>query len=408
MMVLPPKTLAARRSLGIIIAMAGIACTRQPAPTPVPTSPAAVPATPSPAAAAPAGVAPPMAMDTRPSVPLNVPRLGAPRADDVRRLLSTLSADSMEGRGTGTAGSARAARFIADRMAAAGLIPAGDSGFFQRVPMRVARSQRTGRLAAMAVRTWADFNALPPDQRVIGVNVVAILPGTDSALRTQAILVDAHYDHLGIGPAVNGDSIYNGADDDGSGTVAVMEIARILAQQGGNKRTIIFAATTGEEVGLVGTNWYIAYPPFPLAQTVANFEIEMIGRPDSLSGGAGKGWLTGYGFSTMGPLLAAAGIPVVADPRPDQQFFQRSDNIAFARLGIVAHTWSSYNLHDDYHRPTDDVSRVDFGHMAALIDAGARAVWVLANGELPKWNPGAQPAGRAARPIPPPVRPPLR
>jgi peptidase M28-like protein len=335
-----------------------------------------------------------------------VPRLDVPRPEDVRQLLGALSADSMEGRGTGARGSARAARLIADRLAAAGLVPAGDSGFFQRVPMRFAVSQRSGRLSASAVRTWADFNALPSDQRTIGVNVVGILPGTDSTLRSQAILVDAHYDHLGIGRAENGDSIYNGADDDGSGTVAVMEIARILAAQGGNKRTIIFAATTGEEVGLVGTNWYIAYPPFPLAQTVANFEIEMIGRPDPLSGGAGTGWLTGYGLSTMGPMLAAAGIPVVADPRPDQQFFQRSDNIAFARLGIVAHTWSSFNLHDDYHQLTDDVSKVDFEHMARLIDAAARAVWVLANGETAKWNPGAQPAARPTRLVQPPTRPP--
>jgi Zn-dependent M28 family amino/carboxypeptidase len=240
------------------------------------------------------------------------------------------------------------------------------------------------------------------------VNVVGILPGTDSVLRSEAILVDAHYDHVGIGRAVNGDSIYNGADDDGSGTVTVMEVARIIAAHGGNRRTIIFAATTGEEVGLVGTNWYIAHPPFPLAQTVANFEIEMIGRPDSLSGGAGKGWLTGYDLSTMGPMLAAAGIPVVADPRPDQNFFQRSDNIAFARLGIVAHTWSSFNLHTDYHQPSDEVDKVDFDHMAKLIDGAARGVWVLANGPVPMWNAGSQPAARPARPVSPPARPPVR
>jgi hypothetical protein len=334
----------------------------------------------------------------------DVPALTRSTSEDARQLLGALAADSMEGRGTGTPGSARAARFIAGQMAAAGLVPAGDSGYFQRVPMRLAVNQRSGRLSAAAVRTWAEYNALPPDQRTIGVNVVGMLPGTDSLLRSQAILVDAHYDHLGIGRAVNGDSVYNGADDDGSGTVAVMEIARVLAAQGGNKRTIIFAATTGEEVGLVGTNWYIAYPPFPLAQTVANFEIEMIGRPDPLSGGAGTGWLTGYGFSSMGPMLAAAGIPVVADPRPDQQFFQRSDNIAFARLGIVAHTWSSFNLHGDYHQLSDDVSRIDFDHMSRLIDAGARSVWVLANGDVPTWNPGAQPAARAARPVQPPVK----
>jgi hypothetical protein len=312
----------------------------------------------------------------------------------------------MEGRATGAPGSARAARYIAQQLAAAGLVPAGDSAFFQRVPMRYAPRPGGGRPRAAAVRTWAHYNALPASERTVGVNVVGILPGTDSVLRSEAILVDAHYDHVGIGDAVNGDSVYNGADDDASGTVAVMEIARILAARGGNRRTIIFAATTGEEVGLIGTNWYIAQPPFPLSQTVANFEIEMIGRPDSLSGGTGKGWLTGYGLSTMGPMLAAAGVPVVADARPDQNFFQRSDNIAFARLGIVAHTLSSFNLHPDYHRPSDDVSRVDFDHMAKVIDGAARAVWVLANGPAPVWNQGGQPAARPARPVVPPALPP--
>ena len=367
-----------------------------PSPVSVPSAPAGN----SPAAPAPA----PAIAAQKPGViaPLAVPSLVSSRPADIRALLSALAADSMEGRATGAPGSARAARFIARQMAAARLTAAGDSGFFQRVPMRYA-PRAGGAPRAQAVRTWAHFNALPETERVIGVNVVGILPGTDSLLRSEAVLVDAHYDHVGIGPAVNGDSIYNGADDDGSGTVAVIEIARILAAQGTNRRTIIFAAMTGEEVGLVGTNWYIAHPPFPLAQTVANFEIEMIGRPDSLSGGAGKGWLTGHGRSTMGPMLAAAGVPVVADPRPNQNFFERSDNIAFARLGIVAHTWSSFNLHTDYHRPSDEVDRVDFDHMARLVDAAARAVWVLANGPVPEWNPGGQPAARPARAVVPPL-----
>lgn len=338
--------------------------------------------------------------------PLEVPALEEARPDALRALLAILAADSMEGRATGARGSARAARFLADRMAAAGLIPAGDSAYFQRVPMRLVTPRPDARPRAAAVRTWAHYNALPAAERVIGVNVIGILPGTDSVLRSEAILVDAHYDHVGIGAAVNGDSIYNGADDDGSGTVTVIEVARIIAAQGGNRRTIIFAAMTGEEVGLIGTNWYIAHPPFPLAQTVANFEIEMIGRPDSLSGGTGKGWLTGYDRSTMGPMLAAAGIPIVADPRPSQNFFERSDNIAFARLGMVAHTLSSFNLHGDYHQPSDDVTKVDFEHMARLVDGAARAVWVLANGPVPVWNAGGQPAGRPARPVAPPARPP--
>jgi len=124
---------------------------------------------------------------------------------------------------------------------------------------------------------------------------------------------------------------------------------------------------------------------------VANLEIEMIGRPDSLAGGVGRAWLTGYERSTMGEMLAAAGIPIVPDRRPQQNFFMRSDNIAFARMGIPAHTLSSFNLHDDYHQVTDEVGAVDLEHMAAVIDAAVKAVGLLANGPAIVWKPGGKP-----------------
>lgn len=301
-------------------------------------------------------------------------------------MLGALSADSMEGRGTGTRGSERAATFIAREMQRAGLQPAGDSGFLQRVPMA-----RTSNGRIRLLDSFADLDTVPASRRVTGANVVGLLPGADSTLSTQAILVDAHYDHLGIGTPVDGDSIYNGADDDASGTVAVLEIARALSQGLRPRRTIVFLATTGEEVGLLGTRWYIRHPVVPLDQTVANLEIEMIGRPDSLAGGPGRAWLTGYERSTMGPMFAAAGLPIVPDKRPDQQFFMRSDNIAFAKRGIVAQTLSTFNLHSDYHRPSDEVSKVDPQHMAQVIAAAAKAVRLLADGPPPQWNPGLKP-----------------
>jgi Zn-dependent M28 family amino/carboxypeptidase len=248
-------------------------------------------------------------------------------------------------------------------------------------------------LAPGATGRVARANILFSNQAAPTRNVAGILRGTDPGLRSEYILVDAHYDHVGIGTPVNGDSIFNGADDDASGTVAVIEIARALVKSP-PRRSVIFIATTGEERGLIGTNYFIANPLVPLAQIVANFEIEMIGRPDSLAGGPGKGWLTGYERSTMGESLAKAGIPVVLDPRPEQSFFTRSDNIAFARMGIVAHTYSSFNLHTDYHRPSDDVDKVDFPHMTALINASIRAVDFLANGPKQTWHPGGQPVGR--------------
>lgn len=294
---------------------------------------------------------------------------------NVERLLRTLAHDTMEGRGTATVGEERASRFIAAEMQRIGLEPMGDEGFFQRVPM------------AMLV-----------DSARLGRNVVGMIPGSDQKLKNEVILVMAHYDHLGIrGPGINGDSIYNGADDDASGVVAVLEIARALRQGKGPKRTVIFATMTGEEMGLLGTRWFINNPPVPLTTVVAGFEIEMIGRPDSLAGGFGKAWLTGYDRSTMGDMLKANGIPIVADPRPNQGFFQRSDNYAFAQMGIVAHTLSTFNLHTDYHRPSDDAEKVDFDHMTAVIKAAASAVGHLANGSTPEWHPGGRPTPPAAR-----------
>ena len=323
---------------------------------------------------------------------------------DVRRLLTSLAHDSLEGRGTATRGSLKAATLIAAEMRAIGLEPAGDSGYFQRVSVAMVSAQaRDGSMRERPVlfSSFATRDTMPAEKRRTAVNVVGVLRGTDPVLRDSVVLIDAHYDHLGIGQPVAGDSIYNGADDDASGVVAVLEIARAMAQGPPPKRTMIFAATTGEEVGLLGTRWYIQHPVAPIASMTANLEIEMIGRPDSLAGGMGRGWLTGFERSTMGEMFAAAGLPIVADARLDQRFFERSDNIAFARAGVPAHTLSSYNMHTDYHRPSDDASHVDFAHMTGLIRAGAAAGRLLADGPSPRWRAD----GRPVQPQPQAVRP---
>ena len=309
---------------------------------------------------------------------------------DVRRVLGALADDSMEGRATGSRGSARAARFIADEFKRYGVQPAGDSGYFQRVP--VAYSSREANRRIRLLPSLAARDTIAVDLRASAVNVVGIIPGSDPVLRDQVVLIDAHYDHLGLRANASGDSIYNGADDDASGVVAVLEIARALAAGPAPKRTVVFAATTGEEVGLLGTRWYIDHPVRPLDAMVANLEIEMIGRPDSLAGGSGKGWLTGFERSTMGEMFAKAGLPIVADRRLDQQFFMRSDNIAFAQRGIVAHTLSSYNMHVEYHQPNDDVAHVDFAHMTSLIDVAVRAARLLVDTPTKlEWKPGGRP-----------------
>ncbi|MBW3630687.1 MAG: M20/M25/M40 family metallo-hydrolase, partial [Gemmatimonadetes bacterium] len=246
------------------------------------------------------------------------------------------------------------------------------------------------------LESWTALDSLPPERRVRAPNVVGIIAGSDPALRNEAIVVAAHYDHLGVGRPLNGDSIYNGADDDATGVATVLAIARELSQGSPPKRTVVVLLTTGEEVGLLGTRWYIAHPRVPLARTVAEFEVEMVGRPDPLVQGAGRAWLTGYERSTMGERLAADGVPIVADPRPTQQFFQRSDNIAFACRGIPAHTLSTFGLHQDYHTPDDEVDRIDFPHMARVVDSAISAVRLLAEGPAPTWKPGGSPVGDAA------------
>jgi len=312
------------------------------------------------------------------------------RAADVRAVEYALADDSMEGRNTGRPGSMKAARFIARQFADAHLEPAGDSGYFQRVPMRDG-GVRNGLRRARGLPSFADLDTVPAEQRLYGGNVVGVLPGSDPTLRNEVVLVDAHYDHLGVGAPEHGDSIYNGADDDASGTTAVITIAKAIAAGAHPKRTIVFLTTTGEETGLIGTRWYIAHPVRPLDKTVANLEIEMIGRPDSLAGGPGRAWLTGYDRSTMGDALRARGIPIVADPRPAQCFFERSDNIAFAYLGIPAHTLSTFNLHADYHHASDEADRLDYEHMARVIASAVDAVRILADGPHPEWKGAGRP-----------------
>jgi Zn-dependent M28 family amino/carboxypeptidase len=211
------------------------------------------------------------------------------------------------------------------------------------------------------------------------------------------VVLGAHYDHVGVGKPVAGDSIYNGADDDASGVAAVLAAAQALAKAP-PKRSVIFLLTSGEEFGVLGTQWYLTRPTFPLARTIADLQVEMVGRPDSLVGGVGKLWLTGYERSTMGDSFAKAGIPIVADPRPDFRFFERSDNIVFALRGIPAHTLSSFSLHSDYHQPSDEVERIDFAHLAQAAEVVVRATRLLADQPAPRWHPGGRPTPSTPQP----------
>jgi Zn-dependent M28 family amino/carboxypeptidase len=195
-----------------------------------------------------------------------------------------------------------------------------------------------------------------------------------------------------VGKPVDGDGIYNGADDDASGCVAVLQLARALARGLRPRRTVVFAFFGSEETGGQGDQYFLEHPPVPLANIVANLEFEMIGRPDPAVK-PDQLWLTGYHLSNLGPQLALHGAKLVADPHPAQQFFQRSDNYALAQKGIIAHTVSSYGLHRDYHRPSDDISRIDFAHMEQAIQSMIVPLKWLANSTFkPLWAEGRKPS----------------
>lgn len=235
-------------------------------------------------------------------------------------------------------------------------------------------------------------------------NVIGYLPGVGTPenpdLAEEVVVLTAHYDHLGQralrpGEDPETDTIYNGADDDGTGVVTVLELAEALAHGARPARTVVVMLVTGEEKGLLGTYHYLEAPLFSLENTVCNLNFEMLGRPDDLAGGPGKLWLSGYERSNLGDALAARKVPVVADPRPEQNFFQRSDNYAFARLGIVAQTLSSYNMHEEYHTVDDDADAVDYAHMQEAVRSCLVATLLMTSGELaPSWLPGGDPSQR--------------
>jgi hypothetical protein len=220
-------------------------------------------------------------------------------------------------------------------------------------------------------------------------NAVGKIAGLDP--KAGVILLTAHLDHLGVGAAVNGDSVYNGADDDASGTTAVLELARALASGPRPHRTVIFALFGSEEAGGLGSTWFQGHPPVPLDRIAANLEFEMLGRADPKYS-KDTLWLTGWERSNLGPSLAAHGAKLEPDKRPEERFFMRSDNIVLAKKGVVAQTVSSYGMHKDYHQPSDDLAHIDFQHMTVAIGSMIRPVqWLVNSGFTPKWNVGGKP-----------------
>ena len=221
-------------------------------------------------------------------------------------------------------------------------------------------------------------------------NAAARLRGSGKQDKDDIVLLSAHLDHLGARDT-GAERIYNGADDDASGSTAVLALAEALAKGPALKRTVVFAWFGSEEAGGYGARYFVEKPVIPLEKIVANLEFEMIGRPDP--GIAPHTlWLTGWERTNLGPQLAAHGARLVADPHPAENFFARSDNYTLARRGIVAQTVSSFGLHADYHQPSDKLERIDFAHMTAAIQSLLMPVRWLADSDFrPAWTAGGKP-----------------
>jgi aminopeptidase YwaD len=227
-------------------------------------------------------------------------------------------------------------------------------------------------------------------------NAIARLKGSDPKMADEVILLTSHLDHLGV-RGTGADTINNGADDDASGTTAVLVLAEALASGKRPKRTVVFACFGSEESGGAGARDFLDHPPMPIDRIVANLEFEMIGRPDPMVPPHSL-WLTGYERTNLGPELAKQGAKIVQDPHPDQNFFSRSDNIQLAYRGVIAQTVSSFNLHKEYHTPADDLSHIDFAHMVDSIESMlAPVLWLSNSGFKPEWKEGMKPAPRGGR-----------
>lgn len=280
-----------------------------------------------------------------------------------------LASDELQGRATPSPGLELAAKYIAGEFKKAGLSPFAGGNYLQQ--------------ATFKSRDGTEYHAS---------NVIGILEGSDPTLKETYLILSAHYDHLGTNPRIEGDSIYNGANDDASGTAGVIQLAYALSKAK-PRRSIVFIAFCGEERGLLGSRYYGRNPIVPLKQTICQVNLEQIGRFDEVGAPEPvKGSMTGFDFSDVGPLFSKAaqtmGTDIQKHPQNSDAFFSRSDNQSLADLGIPAHTICGAYVFPDYHRPSDHADKLDYKTMATLLKGVAVGVLTIADSDrAPQWNP---------------------
>ncbi len=212
-------------------------------------------------------------------------------------------------------------------------------------------------------------------------NVVGILPGKTKP--TEYVIFSAHYDHLGIDLPVNGDSIYNGANDDAAGTTAVILLAEYFETINNNERTLIFITFTAEESGGYGSQYFSKQ--LNPDNVMAMFNIEMIGTESKW--GNNSAYITGYGYTNMGEILQKnltdSAFQFYPDPYIEENLFYRSDNAALARKGVPAHTISTSKMDNEpnYHKPTDEIETLNLGNMTEIIKAIAVSSKTIVSGK---------------------------
>lgn len=286
-------------------------------------------------------------------------------AAEMREHVAYLASDALRGRDTPSPGLDSAAAYLVRHFQALGLRGGmEDGGFIQRYPL--------------------------PPKGVLAPNVVAIFPGADPVLRDEYVVLSAHMDHVGVGRAVNGDSIYNGADDDASGTSALLEVAEALASmEQPPARSILFLAVSGEEKGLLGSRYFSDNPTVPLESIVANVNMDMIGRNER-----DTVVVLGKNYSSLGGVVERisaenprlVGLAAGDDRWPREGFFFRSDHFNFARKEIPAIFFFA-GTHEDYHQPSDEVERLDVDKAARV----ARFIFltthaIAADPQRPRWT----------------------
>jgi Zn-dependent M28 family amino/carboxypeptidase len=292
-------------------------------------------------------------------------------AEDLKKHLYIIAADSMEGRETGSAGQKKAGRYLISEYQKNNVsFPKGAADFYQAVPASFLNGKRNRNL---------------PNSE----NIWAFIEGTEKP--EEVIVISAHYDHVGI---ENGE-IYNGADDDGSGTSALLEIAQAfqLAKKEGNgpKRSILFLHVTGEEHGLLGSRYYSENPLFPLANTVADVNIDMIGRRDEAHADSnnyvyviGSDYLSSDLYNIcedVNKKYIHLNLDYKYNDRNDpNRFYYRSDHYNFAKNGIPS-VFFFNGTHDDYHQATDEVDKIEFDALAKRTQLAFATAWEIANRE---------------------------